>query len=145
MYDYRSFKNDFYVVFIRVFITVNHRWLFCQKTLFFPRPTKNCEKISPYCTFWEEIVKISIICQNLYFLWYKLQKFANLGEKIEQTRVKSIKICTLRGESFPPHLFFHTPSLLIFGRIFTYGWGSNFIKIEILITKVINFMFWTYA
>ena len=74
-----------------------------KKIYFFPGQQKNCEKISPYFSlsevenfsklhfFGEKIVKISI------FLGEKLQKFTNLGVKIEKNRVKSIKICTFGG------------------------------------------------
>ena len=67
-------------------------------------------------------------CQDYHFLGGKLQKFTNLGVKIEKSRVKieksrvkSIKFCTFWVKSFPPLLFFPTPPVLLFGRIFTYG------------------------
>ena len=59
-----------------------------RKIYFFPGQQKNCEKISPFlqfqkwtiaqnCTFLGKMFKISIFGG-------KLQKFANLGEKIEK-------------------------------------------------------------
>ena len=64
-----------------------HRWIFCQKNLFFPGQQKNCEKISPFFTFRSgKLSKIALFWEKLSrlaFLGGKLQKFANLGVKIE--------------------------------------------------------------
>ena len=68
---------------------------------------KISEKISPYLLL-SEVEN----CQKLHLFWEKLQKFVNLGMKIEKMRVKSIKICIF-GEkvfpltySFPPPYFY---------------------------------------
>ena len=57
------------------------------------------------------------------FFGEKLQKFANLGVKIEENRVKCIKICTFLGNSFLPHLFFPTPHTLIWQNIHLWRGG----------------------
>ena len=53
--------------------------------------------------FWEKIVKIGI------FWGEKLQKFANLGVKIEKSRVKSIKFCTYWVKVSPTLILSHPP------------------------------------
>ena len=82
---------------------------------------KNFPKIFPFRS--GKFFKIVLFGKKLSRL-EKLLKFANLGVKIEENRVKCIKICTFLGNSFPPHLFFPTP-VFLFGRIFTYGEGGS--------------------
>ena len=81
------------------------------------------------CTFLEKIVKIYTFlgknCQDIHFFEKNLTKIALFWVKIA-------KICTFWGKKYQNLQFFwvkvsphsysvHTPPLLLFGRIFTYG------------------------
>ena len=50
-----------------------HRWIFCQKNLFFFPAGEKLWKISPYFSLSKEEN-----CQNLHFFGYNLQNFSNL-------------------------------------------------------------------
>ena len=124
--------NKFSPIATRIFILMTdvvQRLIFCQKILFFPQPAKKnwkkfpifftfrSGKLSKIALYWEEIVKISIIwgenCQNMHLLGFKLQKFANLGVKIE----KKYRNMHFLGLKLFPTL---PPPHLVFCRIFTF-------------------------
>ena len=99
----RSLKSDF-LASLNPNIG-NHRLIFCQKNLIFPRSLKklwkniliffsfrNCPKLH----FFEK--KLS----RLAFLGEKFANIANLEVKIALFRVKCIKICSFWSYSFPP-------------------------------------------